>query len=48
MTTNLSPADYGRRLASLEPAISDEQAMEFARILLSAPTADSVRTDGAV
>jgi hypothetical protein len=28
-------ADYGRHLASLEPPISDEQAMEFARILLT-------------
>lgn len=32
MTT---PAEYGRHLASLEPPISDEQAMEFARIFLS-------------
>lgn len=28
-------ADYGRHLASLEPAITDEQAMEFARIMLT-------------
>lgn len=27
-------ADYGRHLASLEPEITDEQALEFARILL--------------
>ena len=31
----MSPAEYGQRLASLEPPISDEQAMEFARVLLS-------------
>ena len=31
----MSPADYGRHLASLEPPITDEQAMEFARVLLS-------------
>lgn len=31
----MSPADYGRHLASLEPPITDEQAMEFARVSLS-------------
>lgn len=32
MTT---PTEYGRHLASLEPPITDAQAMEFAQILLS-------------
>lgn len=31
----MTPADYGRHLASLAPPISDEQALEFARILLA-------------
>lgn len=31
----MSPAEYGRHLASLEPPITDEQALEFARILLT-------------
>jgi hypothetical protein len=44
MTTNLSPAEYGWHLANLEPPITDEQALEFARILLAAPAADSPRT----
>lgn len=28
-------AEYGRQLASLEPAITDDQALEFARISLT-------------
>lgn len=28
-------ADYGRHLASLEPRITDAQALEFAQILLT-------------
>ena len=32
--TALTPAEYGRHLASVV-TISDEQAMEFARILLT-------------
>lgn len=32
-------ADYGRHLASLEPPISDAQALEFAQILLTERTA---------
>ena len=32
--TALSPAEYGRHLASVV-TISDEQALEFARILLT-------------
>lgn len=31
----MSPAEYGRHLASLESPIADDQALEFARILLS-------------
>lgn len=31
----MSPQEYGRHLASLEPPITDEQALEFARILLT-------------
>jgi hypothetical protein len=31
----MTPLAYGRHLASLEPAITDEQALEFARILLT-------------
>ena len=30
----MSPAAYGRHLASLEPPITDEQALETARVLL--------------
>ena len=33
--TTMTPAEYGRHLASLQPPISDEQAREFARILLA-------------
>jgi hypothetical protein len=33
----MTPAEYGRHLASLEPPITDEQARETARILLSQP-----------
>lgn len=33
--TPLSPTEYGRHLASIEPPITDEQAMEFARVSLS-------------
>lgn len=31
----MTPAEYGRHVASLEVPISDAQALEFARIMLS-------------
>lgn len=31
----MNATEYGRHLASLEPAITDAQAMEFAQVLLS-------------
>lgn len=31
----MSPAEYGRHLAASAAPITDEQAMEFARIMLS-------------
>lgn len=31
----MTTIEYGRHLASLEPPITDEQAMEFARVSLS-------------
>lgn len=33
----MTPADAGRALALAAPPITDEQAREFARILLSVP-----------
>lgn len=39
----MSPRDYGEYLARLAPPISDEQAMEAARILASAPHAEQGR-----
>jgi hypothetical protein len=42
--TDMTPAEYGRYLASLAPPITDEQALEFARILLSKPEDHSTVT----